>query len=499
MLNKVLKDEKGGVSLIVAFSMLALVIAAGCAIDMSRAETAKAKIQIALDAAALAAGKSLNTVPTGMTQEQWVQEEAQRYFNLNYQSGYLNVSHMTLNPAVITTTNTGTTISLSVNGVQSTTLMGVVGTSQINIGDSSQVTTGSTGVELVLVLDNTGSMNDTVAAGESATKIEQLKSSATQLINTVLGTGTNAPNNVFVGIVPFTQAVNIGTNHTSWLSSTTAFPENSPWFGCVTSRSNAQYPLDISDAVPNTSLTYGEASMFQQYYFTSTDSKSLPLADQSSLNIWNSNTKETNGTQVGPNDYCPQPLTQMTNNSETLITAINNMTAQGDTLIDIGLAWGNRMLSPAWNGIWGGFMNDTGNTKYPTLPLQYNTPGMQKIVVLMTDGWNHVTPGNYTAYDFLNKGNIGGATSETPAETNLVNYTEQVCNNMKNNGIIIYTIGYGQDIPGANSNTPSSVDTTLLQNCATDSSHYFLAPTNAALQSAFAQIGGAINQLRVSK
>ena len=74
----------------------------------------------------------------------------------------------------------------------------------------------------------------------------------------------------------------------------------------------------------------------------------------------------------------------MTANATTVTNAINAMTAQGNTHIDLGLAWGWRMLSPRWQGLWGGEMNTN------SLPLAYNTKGMNKAVVLLTDGFNTV-------------------------------------------------------------------------------------------------------------
>jgi len=51
------------------------------------------------------------------------------------------------------------------------------------------------------------------------------------------------------------------------------------------------------------------------------------------------------------------------------------------------------------------------------------------------------------------------------------------------------------------SNDPKSgnVNAALLQYCATDANHYFLAPTAAQLQSAFQQIGMSLSNLRVSQ
>jgi Flp pilus assembly protein TadG len=498
MFKRFLSNEQGNVTIIVSLAMFMLIAAIGVAIDMSRADTAKSKIQTALDSAALAAARTINQVPAGETTQQWVDSQAQTFFNANFPSGYLETNPITLAPAVITVSGSNTTISLTANTAQKTTLMSAINVPSVTVGDNTQVTTGGEGIELVLAVDNSGSMAYPVnSANSSVSKIQALQSAATQLVNIIYGTGTNTPNNLFMGIVPFTQAVNVGTSHENWLSQyPNNFPSMAPWYGCVSARPQ---PYDINDNVPSTSL-YGENSMFQAYYFPNSNTPPLTPQNQSTLNVWgSSNPYETNGTQVGPNEYCPQPLTMMTSNKTTLINNINNLTAQGDTLINIGMAWAQRMLSPKWNGIWGGSMNSTGSSAYPSLPLPYNTPGMQKVVIMMTDGWNHVLPFNYTAYGFLNQGNIGGAQDEATAENNLITYTKQVCDNLKSNNVIIYTIGFGQGDTGGDSSSDTIVDGSLLQYCATDSNHYFLAPTNAALTTAFSTIANQVSNLRVSQ
>ena len=67
---------------------------------------------------------------------------------------------------------------------------------------------------------------------------------------------------------------------------------------------------------------------------------------------------------------------------------------------------------------------------------------------------------------------------------------EALAANRRAENIIIYTIGFG---------APGSVNTSLLQNCATDPQHYFAAPSAAALQSAFSQIADSLQNLRISK
>jgi hypothetical protein len=130
------------------------------------------------------------------------------------------------------------------------------------------------------------------------------------------------------------------------------------------------------------------------------------------------------------------------------------------------------------------------------LPLAYHTPLMQKVLILMTDGMDTFDSGNFTAYGYLDNGQLG-TTSSTTAVTDLDNNTLSVCTALKNNGVIIYTIGFGTTDDN-DPNNPTSVNGPLLKSCATDINHYFLAPTNAQLEAAFEQIGNSLANLYIS-
>jgi hypothetical protein len=181
----------------------------------------------------------------------------------------------------------------------------------------------------------------------------------------------------------------------------------------------------------------------------------------------------------------------MTASKTNVKNEVSAMSAGGSTMINLGMVWGWRMLSPNWQGLWGGEMNNTGNVQFPALPLPYRTTLMNKVLILMTDGMNN------SASD---AGYIG---QSTPTDAQLDTKTEAICDAMKSNGVIIYTIGFGTTDDDDPSN-PTSVDGTLLKYCATqnytgDTSHYFLAPTNSQLATAFQQIGSQLANLRVSQ
>ena len=93
------------------------------------------------------------------------------------------------------------------------------------------------GMELVLVIDTTGSMSS--SAGSGISKMQAAKNATTDLINILYGTDNNI-DNLWVGLVPFAQSVNIGTARGSWTSNPPSYPSfgygPTTWMGCVDAR-----------------------------------------------------------------------------------------------------------------------------------------------------------------------------------------------------------------------------------------------------------------------
>ncbi|MEI7668898.1 MAG: hypothetical protein WCJ33_02300 [Pseudomonadota bacterium] len=493
-------SEQGSVLILVAASVLMLVAATGATIDMARAQTLQGKIASALDAAGLAAGATANSVD--------IQSQATRYFNANFPTGSLGAGTVAitttcgdLNGNTVTCGSTSTyTINLTASTTQSTTFMKAVGISSIPVTAKSQITRATSGIELALVIDNTGSMGSSVLGGNvnssNPSKIDAVKCAIAG--NAAFGTGSTTCTNeglvttglldilygpnqtltdLFVGVVPFSDMVNINATIApglNFVNNITAGNKASMG-GCVDSRSyttltttgsgislptGESLTLDISDDPPSASAS--------NTYFTALTSNN--------------------------NSDCPSAILPMTVNKSDVIGAIKNMGANGNTEIQLGFAWGWRMLSPNWTGLWGNsptytYPNTTTTVK---LPLPYQTAKMQKVMVLMTDGQNTV-PGTHSQ-------NNAYQTQSTYPNTvaKFDTLTKSACDAIKSKGISIYTIGFGPT---------SGVNYTLLQYCSSTptvacgnaGSYCFKALTNADLASAFQQIGDVLANLRVSQ
>ncbi len=461
----IIREQNGSAIPFIAIGLFAIMSAVGASIDMSRAQLVQARMSSALDNAGLAAAATASTTN--------INTEAKKYFDANFPANYMGATVGTL---VVTPNADNSVLSLSITGSVPNTIMKIVGYDNTPISARSEVTRGSKGLEVILVMDNTGSMTD--SAGSGVSKISAAKTAATSLVNILYGSNETVPN-LWIGLVPFSQAVNIGNSRTSWVDADYFNWGTTSWGGCVESRSNGtlspQY--DITDDVPTTRL-------FPKYY-----------APDDGNNNWKSTSHGVTTYNIsssrGPNLSCPKAVTPMTSSKTTISNAINAMTTGGLTHIDLGIAWGWRMISPRWRGLWGGEMN-TNN-----LPLDYNSPLMNKAIIIMTDGDNTLTDGNYTAYGYPSAGQLGSNPCPTSAcstgETQLNTRTTAVCNNIKanNSNVIIYTIALGTGIGTTAKN--------MLQGCASKPEYYFNSPTTTDLTTAFNQIGDSLANLRISK
>jgi hypothetical protein len=100
----------------------------------------------------------------------------------------------------------------------------------------------------------------------------------------------------------------------------------------------------------------------------------------------------------------------------------------------------------------------------------------------MTDGDNNI--GNaYSGY--------GTWTNLRLTDSNLDQRLTETCNNMKNNGITVYTVIFTSGI--------SESTKTRFRNCATDTSKYYYAPTQAGLISTFEQISRELANIHIKE
>jgi Flp pilus assembly protein TadG len=221
------------------------------------------------------------------------------------------------------------------------------------------------------------------------------------------------------------------------------------------------------------------------------------------------------GIKTGPNYLCSsQQLTPLTTNNTTLKSAVSTMVAGGSTNLATGFMWGWRTISPIVNP----FPAPTSVTIGQQTPKSYvpSTPQNNKIIILMTDGYNSWSgnpyspwQSDYESFGYYTNGRLanysttcGGGSSSTGGNvTNsgsfrcqMDNVTAEACTNAKAAGITIYTVGF--------TIASDPIDTqgiTLLQNCASQPANFFKATDGTSIVAAFQQIASSILNTRLSQ
>jgi Flp pilus assembly protein TadG len=219
-LRRLTRRCEGNVAMMFGLCAIPAVIAAGMAIDVGQAYMVKVRLGAALDAAALAVGSETNQTPTQLT------TALQSYFTANYPSTALGTS-VTITPVPADADLTASTVNFQAQATVPMTFMQLVGVNNITVSVTAQ-TQKTVGLEVAVVLDNTGSMlcganegaastcgADVAAADTTCTnssnnsRICTLINAAKNFVNT-LTSAINASQQLYISIVPYVTTVNVG-------------------------------------------------------------------------------------------------------------------------------------------------------------------------------------------------------------------------------------------------------------------------------------------------
>jgi Flp pilus assembly protein TadG len=317
------RNTRGSVAIIFSLSVLALVGIVGLAIDASRAYTVSMRVASMLDAAALAGGKLLQREDATETQ---IGEAVAAYFNLHASKKLF--PGLELKNLHITADRLNSKVGVNVDINMETTFSRVVGVEKFTFNRSSEVVMKMQRIELAMVLDVTGSMND---GGKLAT----MKTASKDVVDALIAPGREGL--VRISLVPYSASVNVGP-YANVASGGDSLD------GCVMER------------LFNGSRDTDDATGGSRNY-----------AVNGQLN-----------SSTNPGRYvCPAAVIEpLTNDTAALKAAIDSYSASGWTAGHIGLSWGWNTISPKWTGVFTG----------ARAPGPYDNVDYVKSIILMTDG-----------------------------------------------------------------------------------------------------------------
>jgi Flp pilus assembly protein TadG len=471
-------DRRANVAVMFALSMLPVIGAMGLAIDGGRAYLIHTRMAKALDAAGLAAAR--------VALSDRAAADARRFFDANFPDGYLGSTIVDFTYKI---DDNKDFVTVSARADLPTVLMQLFGFDRLDVSDAAVIERLNRGLEVALVLDVTGSMSNT--------EMQWLRESSSNLVDILFGDSEEL-DLLWISVVPYTATVNIGAHRTNWLKPfdrARAHPEDfgpDPWKGCVMARS-----LDRDTTADPPSI-----AAFESFFYEDAVDNHWELPDGE----YAVNTKRSDGNNMrGPNLGCGPAISELTNFRSSVQGSIDELESwsRGGTSSNLGMVWGWRTISPQWRGEWGG-------ATPADMPLDKDEPLMDKVAVLMTDGENQFYdwPRSYVYEDGRLK-TVGGGNGPDgsdftafgrlddledsafgSAQEILNEKTVEICEAMKAEGIIIFTVTFGV--------SNNSIQD-LFRNCATEPGNYFntTSASKTELYDAFSAIGQRLSNLRV--
>jgi Flp pilus assembly protein TadG len=328
-------DRSGSVLPIFSVALLPVFLCVGGAIDYGRAVMVRSQMQSALDSAVLAGGRNyqLTSDATAAT------ATASSYFSYRFAPGAKPLGNPHLSSIDID--NSAYVITATAQARVPAPFLAIAGLPAFDLKVKSQSglkmggTVEGQDLEVSLMIDVTGSMNDSTGSGNS--KLSDAKLAAKDLINALMPDGYTGGQSTRIALVPFSQYVNVGSTY--YTAVTGAAPSGSA-STCVTERTGAD---KYNDDAPGAGSWIGK-------YTVNSNKGTLSCAPTAKL----------------------MPLTT---NKTGLKSAIDGLNASGWTAGHLGTAWAWYVLSDKWASVW------PAGSK-PGTPSEH----LKKVAVLMTDG-----------------------------------------------------------------------------------------------------------------
>jgi Flp pilus assembly protein TadG len=542
-------DERGAIAVQFALLVIPLAILTFGLIDISRVSVQRRQLQDALDAATLMAARSTATtnadldtigdaaMATEMSGLGVTLTSANSTFALGANNTVVGtVQNVTIAPIISNLWNTGSTTVTATSTVMRSVNHLEVALVLDNTGSMAS-SLGSGGTKINALITASKSLVDTLAAAAGrATDTDAVKISVVPFSMTVNIGSTYQGQSWLLGKQPAGYGADLFA--TSQDRFTLLSNLGVSWAGCVESR---PAPYDITDDAPNSSV---DASMFVPFFApdepddntvgvnqsnntryrddrlyntsypientwlpdgvspsgtssTAWNDRSVPVAKYGTSNKNNVLSAAKTGFDYGPNAGCGlTSLLRLTNvrtsaNTTVVKAKLDQMVADGNTNVAMGLAWGWHTLS--------------NNAPFADGVDPATTTGKKttKVIVLLTDGdntndvYNNPNKSIYTGYGYIGQGRLlnasgaalGTSSSATDRRDAIDSREAKLCANAKAEGVQIYAIGVGV----------SSHSKGILQACATKTDMYYDVTDAAQLTSVFNTIAGSIQNLRITK
>lgn len=423
------KDAGGNFAIVIAVAAPAIMMSVGYGINITQLYHVRSDLAQALDSAVTSTARDLTT---GVIAEEDARGMVEAFLTANSGTGFATADKISLDRLVVNRAQNTVEASASVEVAIAFPVFGASSTKRVAVESASLYSDKQ--IEVAMMLDVTGSM--------AGSKIRDLKAATGSAVGAFLNGQDRRNPRVRVSLVPYADAVNTGPlAHTVFvereggsdvpraLDDPRAVSAGS-FDGCATERKDRDGKADLSGAGPYTAMVNRDDRL----------------------------------------QFCPRAsLAPLTADKNALERVIGRFRADGHTAGHIGIQWTRYMLSPEWAGV----------LDPKSRPAEYNDENVAKYAILMTDGEFN------TAFAGVREGDN---TRNQPGKSR--SYAERLCQEMRDDGIEIFTIGFMLNQANAKR---------VMRNCASSASQYYEVADGEALVTAYEDIARNIEQLTLTK
>lgn len=196
--RRFVKDERGAVAILVAGGIIALIGVVGLGVDTIRGYIVQSRLSSALDAAGLAGAR----VMYSDTRD----DDIQMYFDANFPDGFMDA---TVTGPTISVSSDNSVLTLTASADIDTSFMRVLGIDTLAVSSTTEITRGTSMLEVVLAIDVSSSMKNSASGG--GTRIAAAVAAALSLTEILFGDEA-VSDNLQVALVPWNSKVNVTYN-----------------------------------------------------------------------------------------------------------------------------------------------------------------------------------------------------------------------------------------------------------------------------------------------
>jgi len=339
-LSRFAREEDGVFLVFSVYVFLIILIIGGIGIDLMRYERDRSELQNTMDRAVLAAAD--------LDQLQSPEAVVTDYFTKAGLSEYLTSVTVEEGDGYRVVSGTATADI-------DTLFMHMTGVDTLSANTASTAEERIDGVEISLVLDVSGSMN-------SNSKLSNLKSAANDFIDEMVDNTEDG--NLSISIIPYATQVSAPSFFFDEFITTGV----NNYSNCINFESS-----DFLETGVDPSETYERTMHFDPW-------KTRDGRDDDPVNLVTNPVCEAKASRE---------MMIMQKDAATLKTFISNLTATGNTSIDIGMKWGTALVDPSMRPVVTNLIaaGEVDND-FVDLPKDYDDTDTLKVIVLMTDGKN---------------------------------------------------------------------------------------------------------------